>query len=158
MLTGSDKCYISLKVNTITCVIWGQKSNRLLTKERSRTSETRYYRRTNNWQGSMIKGGGHWYALLLAFPFFLYSFISSFFLIVTFLGWTRLHATWIKPERNSIGIWQNKQLCHDTPPPPSPSFVTIEGQLLSVRSPLFLIFCLQTILILNMTEILLAGP
>jgi hypothetical protein len=29
-----------LKVNTITCVIWGQKPNRLLTKERSRTSET----------------------------------------------------------------------------------------------------------------------
>jgi hypothetical protein len=51
----------------------------------------------------MIKGGEHWYALLLAFlffgiSFFLYSFISSFFLIVTFLGWTRLHATWIKPE------------------------------------------------------------
>jgi hypothetical protein len=44
----SDKCYISLKVNTITCVIWGQKPNRLLTKERSRTSETRYHRRTNN--------------------------------------------------------------------------------------------------------------
>jgi hypothetical protein len=46
-----------------------------------------------------IKGGGHWYALLLAFPFFcisfffVYSFISSFFLIVTFLSWTRLHAT-----------------------------------------------------------------
>jgi hypothetical protein len=33
------------------CVIWGQKPNRLLTKERSRTSETRYHRRTNNWQG-----------------------------------------------------------------------------------------------------------
>ena len=47
----SDKCFISLKVNTITCVIWGQKPNRLLTKERSRTSETRYQRRTNNWQG-----------------------------------------------------------------------------------------------------------
>ena len=46
-----DKCFISLKVNTITCVIWGQKSNRLLTIERSRTSETRYHRRTNNWQG-----------------------------------------------------------------------------------------------------------
>jgi hypothetical protein len=30
---------------TITCVIWGQKPNRLLTKERSRTSETRYHRR-----------------------------------------------------------------------------------------------------------------
>ena len=30
--------------------------------------------------------------------FFLYSFISSFFSIVTFLGWIRLHATWIKPE------------------------------------------------------------
>jgi hypothetical protein len=42
---------ISLKVNAITCVIWGQKPNRLLTKERSRTSETRYHRRTNNWQG-----------------------------------------------------------------------------------------------------------
>jgi hypothetical protein len=47
----SDKCFISLKVNTITCVIWSQKPNRLLTKERSRTSETRYHRRTNNWQG-----------------------------------------------------------------------------------------------------------
>jgi hypothetical protein len=34
------ECFISLKVNTITCVIWGQKPNRLLTKERSRTSET----------------------------------------------------------------------------------------------------------------------
>jgi hypothetical protein len=35
----------------------------------------------------------------LSFPFFLYSFILSFFSIVTFLGWTRLlHATWIKPE------------------------------------------------------------
>jgi hypothetical protein len=44
-------CFISLKVNTITCVIWGQKPNRLLTKESSRTSETRYHRRTNNWQG-----------------------------------------------------------------------------------------------------------
>jgi hypothetical protein len=32
------------------------------------------------------------------FLFFVYSFISSFFSIVTFLGWTRLHATWIKPE------------------------------------------------------------
>ena len=32
------------------------------------------------------------------FVFFFYSFISSFFSIVTFLGWTRLHATWIKPE------------------------------------------------------------
>jgi hypothetical protein len=42
---------ISLKVNTITCVIWGQKPNRLLAKERFRTSETRYHRRTNNWQG-----------------------------------------------------------------------------------------------------------
>ena len=31
--------------------MWGQKPNRLLTKERSRTSETRYHRRTNNWQG-----------------------------------------------------------------------------------------------------------
>ena len=30
--------------------------------------------------------------------FFLYSFILSFFSIVTFLGWTRIHATWIKPE------------------------------------------------------------
>jgi hypothetical protein len=30
--------------------------------------------------------------------FFLYSFISSFFSIVTFLGWTWLQATWIKPE------------------------------------------------------------
>ena len=46
----------------------------------------------------------HWYALLFVFSFFfcisffLYSFISSFFSIVTFLGWTRLHATWIKPE------------------------------------------------------------
>ena len=47
----SDKCFISLKVNTITYVIWGQKPNRLLTKERSRTSETRYRRRPNNWQG-----------------------------------------------------------------------------------------------------------
>ena len=79
----------------------------------------------------MIKGGGHWYALLFVFSFFLYSFISSFFSgcwlilsvyiivsfgfpfvglfgvrwfccylysMVTFLGWTRLHATWIKPE------------------------------------------------------------
>ena len=50
-----------------------------------------------------LKGGGHWYALLFIFSFFfyfffLYSFISSFFSIVTFLGWTRLHATWIKPE------------------------------------------------------------
>ena len=35
----------------MTCVIWGQKPNRLLTKERSRTSETRYHRRTSNWQG-----------------------------------------------------------------------------------------------------------
>jgi hypothetical protein len=47
----SDTCFISLKVNSITCVICGQKPNRLLTKERSRTSETRYHRRTNNWQG-----------------------------------------------------------------------------------------------------------
>ena len=31
-------------------------------------------------------------------PLVLYSFISSFFSIVTFLGWTRLQATWIKPE------------------------------------------------------------
>ena len=46
----------------------------------------------------MIKSGGHWYALPFVFSFFLYSFISSFFSIVTFLGWTRLHATWIKPE------------------------------------------------------------
>ena len=46
----------------------------------------------------MIKGGGHWYALLFVFSFFLYSFVLSFFSIVTFLGWTRLHATWIKPE------------------------------------------------------------
>ena len=46
----------------------------------------------------MIKGGGHWYALLFVFSFFLHSFILSFFSIVTFLGWTRLHATWIKPE------------------------------------------------------------
>jgi hypothetical protein len=34
----------------------------------------------------------------LSFPFFLYLIFSSFFSIVTFLGWTRLHATWIKPE------------------------------------------------------------
>ena len=34
-------------------------------------------------------------------------------------------------ERNSIGIWQNKQLYHDTPPSP---LVTIEGQLVSVRT------------------------
>ena len=46
----------------------------------------------------MIKGRGHWYALLFVFSFLLYSFIISFFSIVTFLGWTRLHATWIKPE------------------------------------------------------------
>jgi hypothetical protein len=46
----------------------------------------------------MIKGGGHWYALLFVFSFFMYSFILSFFSIVTFLGWTRLHTTWIKPE------------------------------------------------------------
>jgi hypothetical protein len=51
----------------------------------------------------MIRGG-HWNTLFfLSFPFFLYffflySFISSFFSIVTFLGWTRLQATWIKPE------------------------------------------------------------
>ena len=51
IIRQSDKCFISLKVNTITCVIWDQKPNRLLTKERSRTSETRYHRRTNNWQG-----------------------------------------------------------------------------------------------------------
>ena len=29
----------------------GPETERLLTKERSRTSETRYHRRTNNWQG-----------------------------------------------------------------------------------------------------------
>jgi hypothetical protein len=46
----------------------------------------------------MIKGGGHWYALLFVFSFFLYSFILFFFSIVTFLGWTRLQATWIKLE------------------------------------------------------------
>jgi hypothetical protein len=38
-------------------------------------------------------------------------------------------------EGNSIGIWQNKQLCHDTPPP----FVTIEGQLLSVRTVIYML-------------------
>ena len=42
---------------------------------------------------------GHWYALLFVFSFFfcisffLYSFISSFFSIVTFLGWIRLQTT-----------------------------------------------------------------
>ena len=47
----------------------------------------------------MLKGGGHWYAFPFFFVFLLFfSFISSFFSIVTFLGWTRLHATWIKPE------------------------------------------------------------
>jgi hypothetical protein len=46
----------------------------------------------------MIKGGVHWYALLFVFSFFLCSFILSFFSIVTFLGWTQLLATWIKPE------------------------------------------------------------
>ena len=52
----------------------------------------------------MIRGEGHWYALLFVFSFFfvflffLYSFISSFFSIVTFRGGTRLHANWIKPE------------------------------------------------------------
>ena len=51
IIQQSDKYFISLKVNTITCVIWGQKPNRLLTKDRSRTSETRFHRRTNNWQG-----------------------------------------------------------------------------------------------------------
>jgi hypothetical protein len=38
------------------------------------------------------------YPALLMLSFFLYSFILSFFSIVTFLGWTRLHATWIKRE------------------------------------------------------------
>ena len=52
----------------------------------------------------MIKGGGHWYALLLISSFFFcISFLCIhlfhlFFSIVTFLAWTRLHATWIKPE------------------------------------------------------------
>ena len=36
--------------------------------------------------------------LFVCISVFLYSFISSFFSIVTFLGWTRLHATWIKHE------------------------------------------------------------
>jgi hypothetical protein len=43
-------------------------------------------------------GGDTGTLFFLSFPFFLYSFISSFFSIVTFLGWTRLQATWIKPE------------------------------------------------------------
>jgi hypothetical protein len=47
----------------------------------------------------MIKGGGHWYALLFDFSFFLYSFISSFFSIVTFLGWTR------KQKIRKRGLW-----------------------------------------------------
>ena len=38
------------------------------------------------------------FSFFFVFLFFVYSFISSFFIIVTFLGWTRLHATWIKPE------------------------------------------------------------
>jgi hypothetical protein len=38
------------------------------------------------------------FSFLFCISFFLYSFISSFFSIVTFLGWFRLHATWIKPE------------------------------------------------------------
>jgi hypothetical protein len=33
------------------------------------------------------------FSFFLYIFFFVYSFISSFFLIVTFLGWTRLHAT-----------------------------------------------------------------
>ena len=46
----------------------------------------------------MIKGGGHWYALLFVFSFFCIHLFVSFFSIVPFFGWTRLHATWIKPE------------------------------------------------------------
>jgi hypothetical protein len=47
-------------------------------------------------------------------------------------------------ERNSIGIWQNKQLCHDTPPP---SFVTIEGQLLSVRTVINMLHFLNQLIV-----------
>jgi hypothetical protein len=51
----------------------------------------------------MIKGGTLVRSSFCLFLFFcisfsLYSFISSFFSIVTFLGWTQLQATWIKPE------------------------------------------------------------
>ena len=45
-------------------------------------------------------------------------------------------------ERNSIGIWQNKQLCHDTPP-----FVTIEGQLLSVRTVINMLHFLNQLIV-----------
>jgi hypothetical protein len=46
-------------------------------------------------------------------------------------------------ERNSIGIWQNKQLCHDTPP----SFMTIEGRLRSVRTVINILHFLNQLIV-----------
>jgi hypothetical protein len=50
-------------------------------------------------------------------------------------------------ERNSIGIWQNKQLWHDTPPPRPSPFVTIEGQLHSVRTVINMLHFLNQLLV-----------
>ena len=41
-------------------------------------------------RGTLVRSS---FYLFFFYFFFLYSFISSFFSIVTFLGWTRLHAT-----------------------------------------------------------------
>ena len=51
-------------------------------------------------------------------------------------------------ERNSIGIWQNKQLCHDMPLPP---FVTIEGQLISVRTVINMLHFLNQLIVYTCT-------
>ena len=61
-------------------------------------------------------------------------------------------------ERNSIGIWQNKQLCHDTPPPPPPSFVTIEGQLLSVRTVINMLHFLSQLIVYTIKSHLSLPP
>ena len=59
-------------------------------------------------------------------------------------------------ERNSIGLWQNKQLCHDTPSPPS--FVTIEGQLLSVRTVINMLHFLSQLIVYTIKSHLSLPP
>ena len=49
-------------------------------------------------RGTLVRSSFCLFLFYFVFLIFLYSFISSFFSIVNFLGWTRLHATWIKPE------------------------------------------------------------
>jgi hypothetical protein len=71
-LFNSDFSWLDSATRYLNKAIWDQKPNHLLTKERSRLSETRYHRRTNNWQGHTRTQKTHTELSVFDWPF-LYS-------------------------------------------------------------------------------------